>query len=156
MTTTSVTANKRSFTFVELILVIAIISVMTGLAIPLVRSSYSAGQLQGFAGTLRSAVGYARERAIVEARPLALVFASSAEELTLRFYNETEAIKTYRVPEGVTATLQEHSPGSSDGMMAFFPDGSIEQATITIQRGNTTIGLTSKGVWGGVKVVSGE
>ena len=121
---------KRSsgFTFIELMLVILLISVLAGLSVPLIRHASADLELKDTSFTLAKMISYAQEMAVLESTTYQLNLdpAKSAFWLT----RSGEVIKSkigkkFRLPHDLT--LETKARG-----VLFYPDGRADDAEISI------------------------
>ena len=144
--TTLGTGNNRSFTFIELLLVVVLIGVAAGVSIPYFRKTFSDLKLQSFAGDLQTFMNYLRERSIVDGQIIILAIDSEKKEYWAQAKDAQDRLKTYRIPP-------EISIESSQKEVFFYPDGTIDKVTIKLLNHNErAISLTTEGVFGGVKL----
>ncbi len=152
--------RKVGFTFIELMLVTAIIGILAGLSIPLFRRTFSDIQLTTSSQGIVSLARYARQRAIIERSPYRLnldvdknrywlnrLKLSSKED---REFEDVEGKfgKVYFLPREIT--IFSKSPHIS-----FYPDGSSDKVNISLTNVNgKTNKLTTKGPRGSVKIIT--
>lgn len=150
----SVISAKRkthnAFTFIELCIVIIIIGILIGVALPSFRKSFNSLQLNNFSAELQNFMRYLRERAIVTGKVIYLNIDNEKKLCTAQFKDTPSPFKTSRIPESLNVELEPKE-------IFFYPDGQIDKVTITLTNPeNQRISLTTKGIFGGVKVSEGE
>ena len=152
--------RKVGFTFIELMLVTAIIGILAGLSIPLFRRTFSDIQLTTSSQGIVSLARYARQRAIIERSHYRLnldvdknrywlnrLKLSSKED---REFEDVEGKfgKVYFLPREIT--IFSKSPHIS-----FYPDDSSDKVNISLTNVNgKTNKLTTKGPRGSVKIIT--
>jgi type II secretion system protein H len=148
--------GPRGFTFLELLMVIIIIGVMAGFAVPSVKKTYDTFALQSFvkdlyytARYLQSSAASQRKNYRLDINPSELTFQMRAQKddsyvmLTGRFK------KRFRVPKGVTLNTQPL--GLKE--IYFYPDGSMDSATLVFKfRDKDKVSLVLQGASGGIKI----
>ncbi|MEO0241229.1 MAG: GspH/FimT family protein [candidate division WOR-3 bacterium] len=118
---------KKGFTIVELLIVILIIGIFTGLSIPIFRSISSetlSSRAESFASVLKSA----RETAIVRNLECRIIFNPNSREYILQYGNEQP--KHYSVdfrfsPGYATLAAPECGGGAPDPDGVQFPDNTL-------------------------------
>jgi len=149
--------TRNAFTFIELLIVVAIIGVLVAVSFPTFRNNYNNMQLNTFSRELQGFMNYLQERAIVERKIIYLNIDKENKEYWAGTGNIDAQVrlKTYHIPEEINFEIQMPQ-------IAFFPDGSIKNGSIDkveiklTNRNNQSINLTSEGVFNGVKVKAKE
>jgi len=136
----------HAVTFIELLFVIIIIGILAGLSIPKFRSTFNTLQLNNFSRELQTFMNYLQQRAIVEGKTVYLNIDNDNNEYWAQIKDGENRLKTYQVPGEIEIEIEQKQ-------IAFYPDGSIDKTTIElINPDNQYINLTTKGVFGGVKL----
>jgi prepilin-type N-terminal cleavage/methylation domain-containing protein len=128
--------RNSGFTLVELILVILLISILTGLSTPLFRKTLSGLVLKNASFDLAQFINYAREMAIVEKTPhkLNLDFENGKYWITRYAVSEEGVLykrvkgrygREYFLPRGLGFTADKKE-------FIFYPDGRSDEAEIKI------------------------
>jgi prepilin-type N-terminal cleavage/methylation domain-containing protein len=123
------TPADDGFTFIELLIVITLLGILTALSLPQFKRSAEHIQLTNASRQLQSYINFLSQRAIVETKPIRLILGTD-----------------YRLPDGIQ--LETDQPEIN-----VYPDGSIDKVTITLtNRQKENITLTTRGVFGGIKI----
>lgn len=131
-------------TFIELLLVTIIISILVGVSIPRFRRTFNALQINSFSQELQAFMNYLQQRAIVEGKIICFNVDNDKNEYWAQFKDEKNRLKTYRAPGEIEIEQKQ---------IMFYPDGSIDKATIKlINQNGQYISLTTEGIFGGVKL----
>ncbi|MFZ2937783.1 MAG: hypothetical protein WA066_03655 [Candidatus Omnitrophota bacterium] len=147
---TSATGKIKGFTFVELFLVVIIIGVLIGIALPNFRKTFNYLQLNSFCSELQSAMNYFSQRAVVEGQIIQFNIDINNHEYYARIKDDSKNIKTWRIPKEIKIE-------SGQKEINLYPDGGIDKVTIkVVNLDNQTISLTTEGVFTGVKLVPEE
>lgn len=140
------TATQSAITFVELLLVIVIISVLAGILMPRFRNNFYSLQLSNVSVELQAFMNYLRERSIVDGKVIYFNIDNGQKEYWAYIKGEEKRLKTYRIPADIDIKVTQER-------VSFYPDGSIDKVTVDIiSRNNQHVGLTTEGVYGGVKL----
>jgi len=140
----------RAITFIELILVIVIIGILIGVSLPRFRNTFNDLQLNGFSRELQASMNYLRQRSIVEGKIIYLNIDNDNREYWAKIKGEENRLKTYKIPAQIRIETEQEQ-------IIFYPDGNIDKVTINLCGfDNQSIALTTRGVFGGVKIQSQE
>lgn len=148
--------NINGFTFIELLIIIIIIGILSGACAPLVRNSLDEATMEGFAKNLYYLSRYLQTKALHERRTYQLYIDRNASEIRT-FYKENEEHKSateriarkYAIPKSVSITLE---PARNSGIY-FYPDASTDKATMTIlNRHGRKISIITKGISGEITI----
>lgn len=144
--------KSRGFTFVELMMVVAIIAVLAGISIPAFRAHFEEQVRQDFASRLQTAMQYQRERAVTEGEVTVCALDDAGREVAF-FVNGTQTrVSAMAVPSGIEARVVKPQEASGT-QVAFYPDGQIEPATIELRsRDGAVTRLTTEEQFGQVTV----
>jgi len=140
--------------------VIIIIGVLVGVALPQFRKTFDNLELENFTKDIYYLTGYLRESAISQGKVYCLNFASERKEFQVTYRKEGafEALKgkfgkIYIVPQGVTIFIDSPEGAQETKSIYFYPDGSIDKATIIFEnRYGRRISLIIPGAGGEIKV----
>lgn len=140
----------RAITFIELLLVIAIIGILTGISISTFRKTFEHLQLRSFSRELQTFMNYLSQRSIVEGKPIYLNIDNEQRQYWAKIKDAQNRLKTYKIPAGITIEAEEKQ-------IIFYPDGDIDKITINLAGfDEQKVTLTTKGVFGSVKLQSQE
>jgi general secretion pathway protein H len=140
--------RKSSFTFIELLFVIALIGVVTAVSLPGFRKTFDNLQLNSFTSGMQTLMNYLRERSIVTGEIISLTIDNENKRLLAKFRNKESILKTKTMPSGINVAIE-----GSDKQVLFYPDGSIDPVTMKITgSADQAINLTTKGIYGRVKL----
>lgn len=154
--TTSVTNKVRCFTFLEMLVVIIIIGIITAVSTPQFRKTFDNLALENFVKDIYYLIRYLQASAIQEAGVYYLNINKDKAEFR-GLYKEGAEFKTpegrlgkvYKAPAGVTISLE---PPEKTGVY-FFPDGSIEKVTIILENlHKKQFSLVARGLSSGIEV----
>ncbi len=140
--------HSHGFTLIEMIVVVAVIAVATGMFVPLVESRVSGARLKDTALRLHGVARYARAFAATRQRPCRLVV--DLDEARFDFEVERtgedglRAFKPWRadgmrggqLPKGVKfkdVRLGDETKRSGRGMVVYQPDGSATGAVVRLE-----------------------
>jgi len=147
------------FTFIEILIVVTVIGILTGISLPRLKKTFDNLQLNGFSRELQSTINYLYQRSVVGGKAITLTVDNDKREIRSEIQADGgQAIgKTYPIPQGLVVSI-EVDPSQGDGnQIRFTPDGLISKANIVVTgTGNESIVLTTKGVFGGVKILPRE
>ena len=146
------TGKIKGLTFIEILFVIIIIGILTGISLPQFRKTFNTLQLNSFSREFQAFMNYLCQRSIVEGKIIYLNIDidNGKREYWAQVKGEINRLKTYKVPDQMKIETQQKQ-------IMFYPDGSIDKTTIKlINPDNRYVNLTTKGVFGGVKLQSQE
>jgi len=143
-------------TFIEIFLVIIIISVLVGISLPNTKKTFNNLQLNSFTRQLQDFMNYLHERAIVEEKIIYLNIDKENNEYWAKIQDGQDRLRTYSIPEELTIEIIKKID-TGDKQILFLPDGSIDKVTIKINnRDNQSIILTTEGLFGKAKIQTQE
>lgn len=132
----------RGFTLVEILLVVLILGILAGAALPRLSHTYRQLQWQKAAEDLRDLMRYAQGRAAASGCPLRLEFAgdyssywltqsscggqNEVQETFARFPGRLGG--TFSVPKGISVTPEA-------AQVVFYPDGQIDKTEVSVCAG---------------------
>ena len=169
MSTIGGTKQNNGFTLIEILLVIIIIGIVLGLAVPNFSKGYSRFQLDKTADDLLECSRWAQAMAIGQERAYALSFSEDHrsyglvrakindeingqinEDLDQDSFEPVKGAlgRMHTIPAAVTLDAQDR--------IEFYPDGTIDQATIELTSSDKQIELSSSEVRGMMTKVNNE
>ncbi|MBN3039510.1 MAG: GspH/FimT family pseudopilin [Candidatus Omnitrophica bacterium] len=148
--------EKACFTLLELILVIAIISILLGTTFPLINKKVKSAALKSFADEVFFLLDYARSRAILNNHQTEIVFEfdqgilyladSSLKPPNQQESEDLDIIKKIYIPEKINIE-------SDNSRVIFFPDGTSVEFNIAISNKDKSIlQISSDGFDGRIKI----
>lgn len=138
--------TKTALTFIEVLLVAAIIGTLIGVSLPYFRKTSNTLTLRSFAKDLQSVMNYLEQRAVVSGKIITLNINNAQKKYWARIDDEESLLNSGRIPEGIRISPAEQ-------LVLFYPDGKIDPITLTlVNSDNQEITLTTKGVFGKVKI----
>lgn len=153
----SIFYSKKSFSLLEILIVLAIVSVFLGLTMPNFRSLLTDIQFRNFPNRLQSFILYLRQESIIQGVPLLLELKRQENIIqSSRLDDPQKKLSSLTIPKNLEFE-------SNTKYIYFLPDGRIgaqeESGNIIIRithlRGDTYI-LTNAGSYGTVKVAREE
>jgi general secretion pathway protein H len=124
---------ESGYLLLELLVVLAILALTLGLAVPNHRPSATSLEPRALATRLASELRLARATAVVRAREVAFEF--NAKE---RWF-QVHGAQRIAVPASISVTLttaRDHTQRDTDAHIVFFHDGSSTGGKIALQSGN--------------------
>ncbi len=126
--------NRDSgYTLIELLVVLALLGLITAIAVPSFTTALPGARLRAAARDLGAELRFARARAIASNRETLLTV-----DLTNRRYEVEGAGKSRALPDGlelVMRTAQSEIVGAERASIRFFPDGGSTGGRITLTLG---------------------
>ncbi|TRZ94601.1 hypothetical protein D4R78_06260 [bacterium] len=152
--------GKRAVTFLELVLVVLIIGIITAVSLPQFKSAFDGFEFQNFARDIFSLSNYLKTRSVVERRVyyLNLTQEDNVVEFKPFYIRETgEKVsasgrhgRTYKAPKGVR--IESTNPANIKGIY-FYPDASMDNATLDFKsKYNSKFSLIIKGDAGIIEI----
>ena len=139
MRSTTGLKNNRGFTLLELILVMAIISIAVGMAIPSLHGFAQGRRAGNCAEEILALAHWARTQAVVRGKPYRLNLDPAAGTFWLTVQEDDGTIqplgeefgRTFTVPEGVRLDW-DATPQADGTYVQFLPTGRCDPATIHV------------------------
>ena len=132
--------RPRGFTLIELMVALAVGSVLVGLAVPSFFESTARARLQGVINELAIDLQYARSEAVRERAPVTLTVNASGTRYAIA--NATSTLKAVTLPTGVTLTAD--ATVSYDALRGMAP-ATVFNAAITGISGNLRVSTNAVG-----------
>ena len=114
--------KRRSFTLIELLLVVVLISVLLSFTLPRFKKAYENLQLQNFTREIYYLTRNLQSRAITERKIYCLIIDQTQGEFRARCQGQDEYTKRYRIPPGITLLTEPQEKKE----ICFFPDASMD------------------------------
>ena len=134
------------FTFIELVLVVAIIGVLIGVSIPNLKVKNYDIQLHTGSRRMQAFMNYLSHRSIAQGEAICLTIDKERNEYSAGIKAQENSFKTQHLPRYIAIE-------SDKDKICFYPDGKITEVDIKLSiAAGAGIFLTTKGVLGGVKI----
>jgi len=120
--------NRKSFTLLETLLVVAIISILAGFTFPLARNSIKAARFRAFKDKVYLFLDYAKTQAVIKGKVLEAEFDSQAGQVRLLGKDggaEQEVLFKAGIPDEIRVKFEPDK-------VIFYPDGTIEEFEVSI------------------------
>ncbi len=152
---------KKGFTLLELLLVLALIGLITGVIMPRLDGSLSGIKLRSAANKVVAMLRYARSRTAAEQLPYRVVFDRKRGRVLFEAVEDEEGSvgrgkrKSYQLPEEVEIA-DLHIPGESSGRnmagFVFDPRGSCSGGEVVLTSGRQSFRIKLDRITGLVEV----
>lgn len=136
--------SQTGFTFLELLVVLAILALVYALAIPTRPAAWRGGDVAGAARTLAQDLRAARATAIAQRREVAVAVDPAARAYAI------DRRRTALPARDVDTLVVALAPG--ERALRFFPDGSANGATLTLRHGDAATTVAVDWLTGRVEV----
>ena len=126
-------SGQRGVTLLELLIVLAIMALIAGLALPLFGNGVSTTELRSSARQLAAGLRTARTEALAQRRETFLVL-----DVAGKRFKVDQDPREHRLPAGVELklfTAQNDLVDATTGAIRFFPDGGSNGGRITVAAG---------------------
>lgn len=149
--------NKHGFTYIELIVVVTILGILIGLAIPQFKKSFTYFELENFVKNIYLLSNHLQAASISEAKIYCLNYLPETRHFRASFLKEggqweiakSRFSRLYKVPEKITL---ETTPANKNKIL-FYPDGSIDNVVFLFKNElEQERSLIIKGVIGEIKI----
>lgn len=138
--------NGSGFTFIELVLVVAIIGVLVGVSIPNLKVKYYDIMLHNSSRQMQAFMNYLSQRSVAQGEAICLAIDKEKNEYSARLKAQENSFKTQHLPRHIAIESDKEE-------ICFYPDGKITGVDIKLSiAAGMSISLTTKGVLGGVKM----
>lgn len=140
----SKTGSKRSFTLIELLLVLMVIGILAGVSAPALRTSVRNAGFKAFIAKLYLFLDYARSRSTLKNVVLAVNFGDDTKTIFLK--EQDDVVNRIAVPDDIVVQ-------SKDRQVLFYPDGTSQQFQLLVQAGDRQKSvILSRGFDGKIKI----
>lgn len=139
-------SSEESFTLIELLLVVVILSVIVAILLPGFRATFGDLRTRGFIQDLVSLGAYARERAILEGKTFRINLDFSNHTYGLSFKNNPQDQEFIRLNERIFrrhAVPQDLTTQTNIDHIDFYPDGRTDKVSINITTDNKNYTINS-------------
>ncbi|MCM8797231.1 MAG: prepilin-type N-terminal cleavage/methylation domain-containing protein [Candidatus Omnitrophica bacterium] len=142
--------KKWAFTFIELLIVIIIIGVLSVLAVPRFKNTFDSLQLRDSAKDIYYLLQYLQASAVAQSKIFCLNIDTEHGRFQAVYWEGEEGFKNlenrfgkvYSVPNGINVTV---SPVDKTNI-CFYPDGNTDKTTITFEnKQKDVVSLSVKG-----------
>lgn len=154
----SVRRSTRGFTLIELIVVLAVLGLITALAMPMFAGALPGARLKAAARDLGAELRYARAQAIAGNRETTLTIDLAARRYAI-LGARTGPGESRALPEELeikVRTARRELAGDARASIRFFPDGGSTGGRITLSRGERRYLVGVDWLTGRVTVVNGD
>ena len=131
--TTRSASRQRGVTLLELLIVLAIMALIAGIALPLLGNGVSTTELRSSARQLAAGLRTARTEALAQRRETFLVL-----DVAGKRFKVDQDPREHKLPAGVELklfTAQNDLVDATTGAIRFFPDGGSNGGRITVAAG---------------------
>lgn len=140
------TPRPPGFTLVELLLVIAVMGSLVGIAVPRMKETIARYQFQSSVDQFEVVLSSLQDRAGMERKIIQLNLANGSNEYVVNSQSKPDQVRTYALPQRLTIETDRQT-------VLFYPDGSIDDVTIVLAgAGQNRARLTTQGLYGQFKV----
>jgi len=132
----SLPGKARGFSLFELMVVIVLLALVTGLILPNLTRGLSGLELDAAARDMVTLMKRARSEAIAEQRVFRVLLKNDPEQPadSYIYANEyEEEIKAFPFPRGVRILLEERDVRASHGIVSFYPNGRSSGANFQLR-----------------------
>lgn len=146
----------KAVTFIELLIVVIIIGVLSGLAVPRFKTTFETLSLENYVKDVYYLGRYLQTTASAQAKVFCLNIDKEKKELKASYQDEDKFIpltgrfgKAYKLPEGVSVV----SDPETKPEVYFYPDGGTDKVKLTFtNQYKKEISLLFQGAGGGIKI----
>ena len=149
--------GERGYTLLEMLIVLAIFSLVIGVAVPSLRSSSATMDVKQAEAVLISAFREARARAVATNRRAGVTLDLETNSLSFDSAGATSRANTELLGEGLQiemTTARALIAGESEAAILFFPDGTSSGGRVTLQSGGAMSVVEVDWMTGQVRAIS--
>lgn len=145
-------SRRRGFTFIELMVVIIIITVLTSISAPLFKKTFAKIQLDQTLRQLQTFIGFLHQRSVIERKIIYLKVDNQQKQYWGQIHDSPARLRSYSFPEKFILDVKKIT-NPHDESISFYPDGAIDAVTIEISTPEEkSLSITTEGVYGGAKI----
>jgi len=145
-------SRRRGFTFIELMVVIIIIAVLTSISAPLFKNTFAKIQLDQTLRQLQTFIGFLHQRSVIERKVIYLKVDNQQKQYWGQINDSPARLRSYSFPEKFILDVKKIT-NPQDESISFYPDGAIDAVTIEITTPEgKSLSITTEGVYGGAKI----
>ena len=133
-------SKNNGFTFIELVLVILIISSLAAMAVPGFRKTFNNMQFEQVSSDVSGVLNFARSNAIFKRTECRVMI-----DRDKQYFFVEGASRVYSMPRDIKID-------SDKGSVSFYPDGRAQNITITLNGIDKTRTFSTEGTRGYVKI----
>ena len=140
--------RQSAFTFIEILFVVLIITVLVAVALPSFRSTHDNLLLRSVSRNIQAAFEFLHQRSIVEEELMHLTIDNDKKEYLTQADDDTRSVRRYSWPKDISIEATQPT-------ITFYPDGTIDPITLQITlKKQPAVKLTTQGVFGGSKIIT--
>jgi type IV fimbrial biogenesis protein FimT len=98
-------ATSSGFTLIELMVTIAVLAVIVGIAAPSISTQLANQRVKSTAATLESALREAKAESIIRRQNIAVIYNSASNPKTIILQNDSDTLSTYNINDQNTMTV---------------------------------------------------
>jgi type II secretion system protein H len=142
--------KRRAFTLVEALVVVMLVGVMAGLAVPSFSRAFEGIELNAAAGEFQAFLNYFRQRAIVENRVIEVVVDVHDGKFWAKYAHDPSIIKNGVFPRRVSVSADNDT-------VRFYPNGTADRMSLALgQKNGGSVIIATQGGYGRVKATVQE
>ena len=151
------TSQIAGFTFIELIIIAIIISVLIGLSTPQFKKTFAYFELENFVKNIYFLCNYLQSASVSQGKLYRLTLSQETNEFKSFFLGQdgqwiiakTGTVKSYKIPKEITLEIIPLDKSE----VFFYPDGSTDNIEIVFKNHlGYERALVMKGITGGIKI----
>jgi prepilin-type N-terminal cleavage/methylation domain-containing protein len=140
----------KGFTLIEILFVVIILSILIAFSLPRLKDTYTNLELNNFVSNLQSYMNYLFGQSVVSGEAIYLHIDVESKQYWSAVLDSEIRLKTVTIPRDIKLITEQKQIG-------FYPDGDSDKVTIKVANAaNQYVSLTTKGVFGSVKIQQGQ